>query len=70
MRCNNSSRVGIGLNFILIISSAGRISGLYASPLIVNSSVIANSAVTRTVIAQALVYFSEFGVSGFAEWSY
>lgn len=70
MRCNNSSRVGIGLILCLIISSAGRMSGLYASPLIVNSSVIANSAVTRTVIAQALVYFSEFGVSGFAEWSY
>lgn len=66
MRCNNSSRVGIGLNFILIIGSAGRMSGLYASPLIVNSSVIAGSAVTRTVIFKARVYFNELGVSGFA----
>ncbi len=33
-----------------------------------NSSVIADSAVTRTVIFKARVCFNELGVSGFAEW--
>ena len=42
---SNSSLDGIGFTRWRIIISAGRMPGLYASPLMVNSSVITDSAI-------------------------